>query len=186
MPQKRGREKDILPISPYKSCSSLKKGSPLRRFIHPIRHSRENILKNQDEFSQAFSLSGRGPLFLNLRNFLLSFQHFLLPFVDSKNGSLLGHAFRENWNRFPPKYQRSGFRDGIHVKLPAHRAGLPGHVVASRMRANETSFLIVPLDPLGFSNPPISRGLRDTCRSISIKSAAGGRTSNLYQGNTYP
>jgi len=35
------------------------------------------------------------------------------------------------------------------VKLPAHRAGLPGHTVASRMRAKEISFLIVPLDPLG-------------------------------------
>jgi len=34
-----------------------------------------------------------------------------------------------------------------NVKLPAHRAGLPGHAVASRMRANEISFLIVPLDP---------------------------------------
>jgi hypothetical protein len=33
------------------------------------------------------------------------------------------------------------------VKLPAHRAGLPGHAVASRMRANEISFFIVPLDP---------------------------------------
>jgi hypothetical protein len=33
------------------------------------------------------------------------------------------------------------------VKLPAHRAGLPGHAVASRMRANEISFLFVPLDP---------------------------------------
>jgi len=34
-----------------------------------------------------------------------------------------------------------------HVKLLAHRAGLPGHAVASRMRANEISFLSVPLDP---------------------------------------
>ena len=33
------------------------------------------------------------------------------------------------------------------VKLPVHRAGLPGHAVASRMRANEISFLIVSLDP---------------------------------------
>ena len=33
------------------------------------------------------------------------------------------------------------------MKLPAQRAGLPGHAVASRMRANEMSFLIVPLDP---------------------------------------
>jgi hypothetical protein len=33
------------------------------------------------------------------------------------------------------------------VKLPAHRAGLPGHEVASKMRANEISFFIVPLDP---------------------------------------
>jgi hypothetical protein len=33
------------------------------------------------------------------------------------------------------------------VKLPAHRAGLPGHAVASRMRANEISFFLVHLDP---------------------------------------
>jgi len=33
------------------------------------------------------------------------------------------------------------------VKLPARRAGLPGHAVASRMRANEISFFIVPLAP---------------------------------------
>ena len=33
------------------------------------------------------------------------------------------------------------------VKLSAHWAGLPGHAVASRMRANEISFLLVPLDP---------------------------------------
>jgi len=31
------------------------------------------------------------------------------------------------------------------MKLPAHRVGLPGHAVASRMRANEISFFIVPL-----------------------------------------
>jgi hypothetical protein len=37
------------------------------------------------------------------------------------------------------------FRD--LVKLPAHRAGLPGHAVASKMRANEISFFTVPLDP---------------------------------------
>jgi len=37
------------------------------------------------------------------------------------------------------------------VKLPAHWAGLPGHVVASRMRANEISFFIVPINPLGLS-----------------------------------
>jgi hypothetical protein len=33
------------------------------------------------------------------------------------------------------------------VKIPAHRAGLPGHAVASRMRAKEISLSIVPLDP---------------------------------------
>jgi hypothetical protein len=33
------------------------------------------------------------------------------------------------------------------VKLPPRRARLPGHAVASRMRANEISFFIVPLDP---------------------------------------
>ena len=36
---------------------------------------------------------------------------------------------------------------GSHVKLPAHRAGFPGHAVASGMRAKEISFLIVPFDP---------------------------------------
>ncbi len=35
----------------------------------------------------------------------------------------------------------------LRVKLPAHRAGLPGQAVASIMRANEISFFIVPLDP---------------------------------------
>jgi hypothetical protein len=34
------------------------------------------------------------------------------------------------------------------VELPAQWAGLPGHAVASRMRANEISFLIEPLDPV--------------------------------------
>ena len=33
------------------------------------------------------------------------------------------------------------------MKLPAHKAGLPGHAVASRMRAKEMAFLIVPLAP---------------------------------------
>jgi len=46
----------------------------------------------------------------------------------------------------------------IHVKLPAHRAGLPGHAVASRMRTNEISFFIMPLDPLGPSNPDYKAG----------------------------
>ena len=46
-----------------------------------------------------------------------------------------------------------------NVRLPAHRAGLPGHAVASRMRANEVSFFIVPLDPLGPSNPAYKAGL---------------------------
>jgi hypothetical protein len=32
------------------------------------------------------------------------------------------------------------------LKFPARRGG-PGHAVASRMRANEISFFIVPLDP---------------------------------------
>jgi len=46
------------------------------------------------------------------------------------------------------------------VRLPVHRAGLPRHAVASRMRANDISFFIVPLDPLGPSTPPTRRGLR--------------------------
>ena len=46
-----------------------------------------------------------------------------------------------------------------NVKLPVHRAGLPGHAVASRMRAKEMSFLIVSLDPLGPSNPAYKAGL---------------------------
>jgi hypothetical protein len=44
------------------------------------------------------------------------------------------------------------------VKLPGHRPGLPGHVVASPKRANEISFLLCPL------TPPTGRGSRDTCR----------------------
>jgi len=36
-------------------------------------------------------------------------------------------------------------QDPLEVKLPAHMAGLPGRAVASRMRANEISFLIVTL-----------------------------------------
>ena len=43
------------------------------------------------------------------------------------------------------------------VKLPAHRAGLPGHAVASRMQANEISFFLVPLDPLGLSSHWVSQ-----------------------------
>jgi len=34
------------------------------------------------------------------------------------------------------------------LKLLAHRAGLPGHEVASRMRAKEIFIYIVPLDPV--------------------------------------
>jgi len=34
------------------------------------------------------------------------------------------------------------------VKLPAHRAELPGHAVTSRMRAKEVSFILCPLTPL--------------------------------------
>ena len=33
------------------------------------------------------------------------------------------------------------------MNLPAQRAGLPGHVVAGRKRANETSFILCPLTP---------------------------------------
>jgi hypothetical protein len=33
------------------------------------------------------------------------------------------------------------------LKLPVHRAGLPGHVVASWMRAKEISFTLCPLTP---------------------------------------
>jgi hypothetical protein len=43
------------------------------------------------------------------------------------------------------------------MKFPAHRAGLSGHAVASRMRANEISFFMVPLDPLGLSTHWASR-----------------------------
>ena len=48
-------------------------------------------------------------------------------------------------------------------EAPVHRAGLPGHAVASRMRANEISLWIVPLDPLGLSTPPTRWGFRGTC-----------------------
>ena len=66
--------------------------------------------------------------------------------------------------RFSGSYPHAqeGHRDScvrLHhriVKLPAHRAGLPG---------NEISFFIVSLDPLGLSTPPTRRGLRGTCRS---------------------
>jgi hypothetical protein len=34
-----------------------------------------------------------------------------------------------------------------NVKLPANRAGLPGHAVASRMRAKEVSIILCPLTP---------------------------------------
>jgi hypothetical protein len=44
------------------------------------------------------------------------------------------------------------------VKLPARRAGLPGHVVASRMRAKEIPFILCPL------TPPTRQGLRGTLR----------------------
>ena len=49
------------------------------------------------------------------------------------------------------------------VKPPAHRAGLPGHAVGSRMRANEISLLIVPLHPThkpvyGGTCPPLQKG----------------------------
>jgi len=47
----------------------------------------------------------------------------------------------------------------FNVKLPAHRTGLPRHAVASRMRANEISFFIGPLEPLGPSNPAYKVGL---------------------------
>ena len=43
------------------------------------------------------------------------------------------------------------------VNLPAHRAEIPGHGVASRMRAKEISFSIVPLDPLGLSTHWVSQ-----------------------------
>ncbi len=43
------------------------------------------------------------------------------------------------------------------MKLPAHRAGLPGHAVASRMRAKEVSFILCPFLPAGSQGP---RGAR--------------------------
>jgi len=43
------------------------------------------------------------------------------------------------------------------VKFPTHGAGLPGHAMASRMRAKEISFFIVSLDPLGSSTHWASR-----------------------------
>gem|GEM_PF-6078265 len=47
-------------------------------------------------------------------------------------------------------YRKSGGSNDHKVKLPAHRAGLPG---------KEISFILCPL------TPPTRRGLRGTCRS---------------------
>ena len=49
-------------------------------------------------------------------------------------------------NPFGSPFQDYSLHNLSNVKLPAHRAGLPGHAVASRMRANESSIVIVPLD----------------------------------------
>jgi len=68
----------------------------------------------------------------------------------SSNSSKLVH--RELSHASPGSMSNPKYKMVIsNVKLPAHWAGLPGHVVASRMRANEISFFIVPIDPLGIS-----------------------------------
>jgi hypothetical protein len=65
----------------------------------------------------------------------------------------------------------------LYVKLPGHRPELPGHAVASRMRAKVVLFHIVPLDPAspalagrGTSRPKVEilRGTsKNTGRSLA-------------------
>jgi hypothetical protein len=43
-----------------------------------------------------------------------------------------------------PDFMAKVICDHQKVKLPAHRAGLPGHAVASGMRANEILFYCAP------------------------------------------
>jgi hypothetical protein len=57
-----------------------------------------------------------------------------------------------------------------NVKLPAYRAGLPGHAVASGMRANEILF-IVPLDP--------AYPARGGTGHLPVKIPACGRQANV-------
>jgi hypothetical protein len=45
------------------------------------------------------------------------------------------------------RFQKKAPNMAGSVKLPTHRVGLSGHAVASRMRANEITFFIVPFDP---------------------------------------
>ena len=43
------------------------------------------------------------------------------------------------------------------MKLPGHRAGLPGHAVASGLRAKENSFILCSFLPAGRQGPRLSR-----------------------------
>jgi len=71
----------------------------------------------------------------------------------------------------PPEKERVHRQIAEKVKLPAHRAGpfdrthgselveeLPGHAVASRMRAKEVSFILCPLAGHIPVNDEIPRG----------------------------
>jgi hypothetical protein len=68
-----------------------------------------------------------------------------------------------------------------NVKLPGHRPGLPGHIVASRKGANEISFLLCPLTPsiplerdgaLAGQMPKFARSDEPKVNQFQIKSKA--------------
>jgi hypothetical protein len=44
------------------------------------------------------------------------------------------------------------------MKPPAHRAGLPGHAVACRVRAKVISFILCPFLPAGRQGPRLQGG----------------------------
>ena len=72
------------------------------------------------------------------------------------------------------------------MKLPARKAGLPGHAVASKMRVKEISFVLCPL------TPSTRWGLRDTLRSrqkgqteVTCPIAAGSNRQGGDVGTLY-
>ncbi len=79
----------------------------------------------------------------NRRQHLRAFRDFCLDLLE------------EEYSRMAPEEEIGP----QFVKLAAQRARLPGHAVASRMRAKEISFILCPL------TPPTRRGLQGTCRS---------------------
>ena len=66
-------------------------------------------------------------------------------------------AFRDAYRACAEEKRVPPDRSPLYVKLPAHRAGLPGHPVASRMRAKEVSFILCPFLPAGRQGPHLSR-----------------------------